>query len=168
MSKDQPTIEDSGPILRPIPDGGLASGIPDWLNKRPSWSRSAPPVTVLEPDSSTIDPRFLVSDEDLPDWLRELASRDQVSVTPDGTILDPEFDVDPDASVTDRASRPLWKSELADTVNVQSGPESIAREWFESGEPVAGRSYLLQDPVLLVLGAAAVIIIIIAVILLAM
>ena len=68
--------------LPPIPDGGLAESMPDWLRRPPAW-RTLPerevaipePEAAAElpaPDASVIDPRTFLSDDDLPAWLRAL------------------------------------------------------------------------------------------------
>jgi hypothetical protein len=68
--------------LPPIPDGGLAESMPDWLRRPPAW-RTLPDREVAipepedaaelpEPDESVIDPRTFLSDDDLPAWLRNL------------------------------------------------------------------------------------------------
>lgn len=68
--------------LPPIPDGGLTESMPDWLRRPPAW-RTLPDREVTapepedaaelpEPDDSVIDPRTFLSDDDLPEWLRNL------------------------------------------------------------------------------------------------
>jgi hypothetical protein len=68
--------------LPPIPDGGLAESMPDWLRRPPAW-RTLPDREVAvpepeetaalpEPDDSVIDPRTFLGDDDLPEWLRNL------------------------------------------------------------------------------------------------
>ena len=68
--------------LPPIPDGGLAESMPDWLRRPPAW-RTLPDRDVTlpeptetaalpEPDDSVIDPRTSLGDDDLPAWLRNL------------------------------------------------------------------------------------------------
>lgn len=77
--------ETNEPTNRPIPDGGLADAMPDWLRRPPAWRnlpRTTTPATAVpsrpplpDPDTSIIDPRTLVSVDDLPAWLREIAAR---------------------------------------------------------------------------------------------
>jgi hypothetical protein len=68
--------------LPPIPDGGLAETMPEWLRRPPAW-RTLPDREVVapqpdeatelpEPDDSVIDPRTFLTDDDLPLWLRNL------------------------------------------------------------------------------------------------
>ncbi len=80
--------------LPPIPDGGLAESMPDWLRRPPAW-RTLPDrevtvpepeatATLPEPDDSAIDPRTFLGDNDLPQWLRNLGpGRGPVSPTAD-------------------------------------------------------------------------------------
>jgi hypothetical protein len=49
--------------LPPLPDGGLARVMPDWLRDEPAAEPSP---------ASAIDPADLVTADDLPDWLRQL------------------------------------------------------------------------------------------------
>ena len=63
---------------RSIPDGGLSSAMPEWLQQTPSWKR--PPElpaarSIPAPDASVIDPRQLIDIDDLPEWLQAVSSR---------------------------------------------------------------------------------------------
>jgi hypothetical protein len=68
--------------LPPIPDGGLADSMPDWLRRPPAWQmvsggdsakRNYDHSHVLsQGETSVIDPRTLLTEEDLPLWLRSL------------------------------------------------------------------------------------------------
>lgn len=65
-----------------IPDGGLRHAMPEWLRRPPAWkARPAEPAdapdgaTGIRPDVSPIDPASLVDVDDLPLWLRDIASR---------------------------------------------------------------------------------------------
>jgi hypothetical protein len=68
--------------LPPIPDGGLSESMPEWLRRPPAWrtlkdsevvqTRPAETATLPEPDTSVIDPREFLTDDDLPPWLRSL------------------------------------------------------------------------------------------------
>lgn len=68
--------------MRPLPDGGLSSSMPDWLRRPPAWRdlphKNDPPDegSLPEPDTSVIDPRKLVTVDDLPQWLRDIAARE--------------------------------------------------------------------------------------------
>jgi hypothetical protein len=66
--------------MRPLPDGGLQSEMPDWLRRPPAWRNlerdaSGEERQLPEPDTSVIDPRTLVDIGDLPQWLQEVAAR---------------------------------------------------------------------------------------------
>ena len=66
--------------MRPLPDGGLESGMPEWLRRPPAWRNvsregSGEAHSLPEPDTSVIDPRTLVDVADLPHWLQEIAAR---------------------------------------------------------------------------------------------
>jgi len=68
--------------MRPLPDGGLSSAMPDWLRRPPAWRdlpRNDTPAaekSLPEPDTSVIDPRELITVDDLPQWLRDIAARE--------------------------------------------------------------------------------------------
>ena len=57
----------NGQPLPPIPDGGLARAMPGWLRDAPFANAAS-----LAKDES--DPAAFLSEEDLPPWLRHLAS----------------------------------------------------------------------------------------------
>ncbi len=76
------------PPLPPLPDGGLSASMPSWLREPPvpiiaevpplaSVDRDvAPqPVADLVPLGPRADPRTFLSDDDFPQWLRDLAVR---------------------------------------------------------------------------------------------
>ncbi len=59
--------------LPPIPDGGLAAAMPDWLRPSPATTAEYHRVTISNgypSDFSTI-----LTDEDLPEWLRRFGDR---------------------------------------------------------------------------------------------
>ncbi len=68
--------------LPPIPDGGLATSMPDWLQRPPAWqevdddepaqSNHDRSNALLEAETSIIDPRAFLTEDDLPPWLRGL------------------------------------------------------------------------------------------------
>jgi hypothetical protein len=65
-----------------IPDGGLSESMPEWLRRPPAWRTlkdddvvQTEPVAaehLPEPDTSVIDPRTFLTDDDLPLWLRNM------------------------------------------------------------------------------------------------
>lgn len=68
--------------MRPLPDGGLQNGMPEWLRGPPAWRnlpRELPGEErpLPDPDTSVIDPRTLVDVADLPQWLQEIAGRNR-------------------------------------------------------------------------------------------
>jgi hypothetical protein len=69
--------QDADSPRRSIPDGGLGAAMPAWLRQPPPWKQ--PPVqaggrSLPEPDTSAIDPATMLDDDDLPQWLRDLAA----------------------------------------------------------------------------------------------
>lgn len=64
--------------LPPIPDGGLSTGMPDWLRRPPAWrslkESAVPAKAVPSPDTSPIDPRSILTIDDLPVWLQRIAA----------------------------------------------------------------------------------------------
>lgn len=80
----------------PIPDGGLAASMPEWLQRPPAWRG----MTVREPerrdlpppDTSVIDPRTMLQIDDLPEWLQRIAAR--------ATGGEPEETAETDTAVT--------------------------------------------------------------------
>jgi hypothetical protein len=63
--------------LPPIPDGGLSRAMPAWL-------RSSPDATAEQPQSSHPAPNefaSILSDEDIPDWLKRMAERHSTEQT---------------------------------------------------------------------------------------
>jgi len=76
------------PPLPPLPDGGLRASMPSWLWEPPvPIVTDAPPLAPLDTDVATeqvadlaplgprADPRTFLSDDDFPNWLRDLATR---------------------------------------------------------------------------------------------
>lgn len=73
--ESEPARDD--PFGRPMPDGGLAETMPDWLRRPPAWRETVARREKLRPpaDTSPIDPRTLIDVEDLPLWLQRIAQR---------------------------------------------------------------------------------------------
>lgn len=68
----QPEPERSGPPTRPlppVPTPGLPNAMPDWLK-----SSSATPGSSPEPDAA--DTTTFISENDLPEWIRQIAAAD--------------------------------------------------------------------------------------------
>ncbi len=68
--------------LPPLPDGGLADAMPEWLRPgTPLAAQASPPPSV---SSSPADFSTILSEDDLPEWLKRVAARDSglQSLTP--------------------------------------------------------------------------------------
>ena len=78
------------PPLPPLPDGGLHASMPSWLREPPApVIAEAPPLASGDPDIAAeqvtgsalldprVDPRTFLSDDDFPNWLRDLATRQE-------------------------------------------------------------------------------------------
>ena len=78
------------PPLPPLPDGGLRASMPSWLREPPvPIVTDTPPlapvdpavvaeqITDLSPLGPRVDPRTFLSDDDFPQWLRDLAVRQE-------------------------------------------------------------------------------------------
>jgi hypothetical protein len=75
------------PPLPPLPDGGLGASMPSWLREPPTTAVESEPVAHLSPEVAPepvadlaplgprADPRTFLSDDDFPQWLRDLAAR---------------------------------------------------------------------------------------------
>jgi hypothetical protein len=76
------------PPLPPLPDGGLHASMPSWLREPPApIIAEASPPALVDPDIAAaqvtnsaspdhrVDPRTFLSDDDFPNWLRDLATR---------------------------------------------------------------------------------------------
>jgi len=76
------------PPLPPLPDGGLHASMPSWLREPPApVIANAPSLAPADPDDAAelvadlaslgprADPRTFLSDDDFPQWLRDLAVR---------------------------------------------------------------------------------------------
>lgn len=85
--------------LPPIPDGGLASGMPTWLQQAPGR-----PVTGDAP--STVDVASLAGSLELPPWLTKLSERLDASRGPVATAEAPALqeDASPAGAVAETVS----------------------------------------------------------------
>jgi len=81
------------PPLPPLPDGGLRASMPSWLREPPApIFPDAPSLAPPDPDDAAeqvadlaslgprADPRTFLSDNDFPQWLRDLAVRREEAV----------------------------------------------------------------------------------------
>lgn len=106
---DPPEPDDalvSPPEEPSIPDGGLGSSMPEWLQRPPAWRG----ITVREPrqrdlpppDTSVIDPRTILEIDDLPVWLQRIAAR---AADPEATMSDSSHDAEaPEETARDAAA----------------------------------------------------------------
>jgi hypothetical protein len=177
--------------LRLIPDGGLASTFPDWLKEKPAWAREKAAGSIPPPDTSPIDPRTLVHDEDFPDWLWAIAQRGRdrattlpeiepvevIGTTEHETAPAPEEVPAPGSRepITTwvasppmgSASSPAWSDPpLGEPVVPGLDTDIALRRWIESGENIEPERSRWRDPVLLAFIAAAILIVVVAAVLL--
>lgn len=120
--------------LRPIPDGGLAKAMPDWL--RGGESSRQPSAAVAESkriaDSTLTDTTSFVSENDLPEWIRQIAAKDAAAVgaaPPEGEQS--SLDVsDLFTSATDAPSAPVGR--IAQLLGEPAVPEpaSASPAWL--------------------------------------
>jgi hypothetical protein len=101
------------PPLPPLPDGGLRASMPSWLREPPAPTVESAPVAPFLPEVAPeqvadlaplgprADPRTFLSDDDFPQWLRDLAVRREGTAHRSGAP-----DVDP-ALLTAVERRPL-------------------------------------------------------------
>ena len=76
------TIDDAlgATPLPPVPDGGLNQTMPTWLRTGPDALRtigmttSAPPMATKRDQPEKINPSQLISEDDLPEWIRQLVA----------------------------------------------------------------------------------------------
>ncbi len=77
------------PPLPPLPDGGLRATMPTWLREPPGVvPANTPLVSRIEsapPLGSIADPRTFLTDDDFPQWLRDLAARRAAGEQPPAT-----------------------------------------------------------------------------------
>ena len=100
--------------MPPIPDGGLSDSMPDWLRRPPAWRTlkdtddvQTEPVRsaeLPEPDTSVIDPRTFLTDDDLPLWLRNMGRARRAA--PDQPGDDEAIADDADDTVSNSAREP--------------------------------------------------------------
>ena len=75
--RPEPGIAVATESLPPLPDGGLAGAMPDWL--RPTVTGAAPGADAASPSAGAppnpYDPATFLTAEDLPAWLRALGAK---------------------------------------------------------------------------------------------
>jgi hypothetical protein len=124
------------PPLPPLPDGGLRASMPSWLREPPTSTVESAPVAPLIPEVTPeqvadlaplgprADPRTFLSDDDFPQWLRDLAVRREGTVRRAGAS-----DVEPalPAAVERRPpfASPDWSGSNAST----AAPANTGTHW---------------------------------------
>lgn len=173
--------------IPPIPDGGLASSMPDWLRRPPAWrdlpDRDAPQTTpestttLPDADTSEIDPRTFIHDDDLPMWLRSLrlpapipgrdagAHRVPEDGEPPGAAKPDAGDQDVGVVVEDRSASPSFRPRRPPMPETAPGvrpsrSEPLTRRDVADGS-VQGQTWLTM-----LLGAALLVAIIVIIVLL--
>ena len=157
--------------LRPIPDGGLATTLPDWLKERPAWSLESAKKSTLPPDASAIDPRLLVREQDLPNWLQAIARRETrdsdpvepvvVSETPETPIEAPVAQLKVIEEL-EAAVKPEWMTHAAGQPVIPAESTVDMQRWLNAGDVPPPRRKIVTDPVLLGFIAAGLVVILVA------
>jgi len=138
------------PPLPPLPDGGLHASMPSWLREPPApIIAEAPPLAPVDPDIAAtqvtnsasldhrIDPRAFLSDDDFPNWLRDLATRRE------GTAHRP-------AAKSVSVGAPAWivpptVTQPAPEPDSAPGPELRSEGEVESDEPAPAAAMAAPD-----------------------
>jgi hypothetical protein len=133
------------PPLPPLPDGGLRASMPSWLREAPTPIESAPvaplipdvaseQVADLAPLAPRADPRTFLSDDDFPQWLRDLAVRREETAHRSGAS-DVESALLAAVARRPPSTRPAWSGSNAST----AAPANAATQW-RTAPPVATQS----------------------------
>lgn len=116
--------------LPPLPDGGLARTMPDWLRAEP------PPSPLASPVAAT-DPAGFITEDDLPDWLRQLSPGYSA---PSPLIEAPPSQASPTAAPVPPAVLPAFKPSPAPASPPRRmEPEPVARFAPEPGSAPSDR-----------------------------
>ena len=136
--------------LPPLPDGGLHASMPSWLREPPApIIADAPPLAPVDPDIAAeqvtdpaslgprVDPRTFLSDDDFPNWLRDLATRRE------GTAHRP-------AAKSVSVGAPAWivpptVTQPAPEPDFAPGPELRSEGEVESDEPAPAAAMAAPD-----------------------
>ena len=142
------------PPLPPLPDGGLRASMPSWL-REPSPVTPSPPSPPLTPSAPLLDarsssrltapapepvplaaradPRTFLTDDDFPQWLRELAAR-RDETAPSSTVTDAALPATmPPAAATAPAAMAPLAAMVPDTIAVEhlgAAPEPASEVWL--------------------------------------
>lgn len=157
-----------GDEMRPLPDGGLTEGLPEWLRRPPAW-RNLPrkeegeELALPDPDTSVIDPRALVDIADLPMWLQQIAVRgEEPALSPPETS---ETSMQEDTTMQTNDQDGSTTPEQAER---QVPFEPVDKKWNEHKEEtkVYGGGPP-KGPNMMMIGAAVVVILIIVLVVIA-
>jgi hypothetical protein len=131
------------PPLPPLPDGGLGASMPSWLREPPTPTVQSAPVAPLNPDVAPeqvadvaplgprADPRTFLSDDDFPQWLRDLAVRWEGTARHSG-----ESNVEPAPREAVARGAPSAGPDWSGTPASPAAPASAATHW-ETAPPAA-------------------------------
>ena len=140
------------PPLPPLPDGGLGASMPSWLREPPTPTVESVPVAPLSPhvapeqivDGAPLgpraDPRTFLSDDDFPQWLRDLAVRREGSARRSG-----ESSVEPALREAVARRAPSAGPEWSGTNAATAALASAATHW-ETAPPAATQVAPEPDP----------------------
>lgn len=135
----------AGEELPPLPDGGLSSAMPTWLQQAPSRpARSRAPETV--------DVTSLTAGVEVPEWLQELSKRVEGVATPTEPLPKPAEPIDdagaevgePELAATEAVSEP----EMPDTeASSPRAPETLSSASTQTSlqEPEPVRSFQVRS-----------------------
>lgn len=134
----------------PIPDGGLGTSMPDWLQRPPAWrgmgDRSLEKRDLPPPDTSVIDPRTMLDIGDLPQWLQRIAARAEDSGTTVTGVSEAEVSPPPAPTGPAATETPPDIAESLSTSIQEQSPEIVllpaamkqAEAWWRSGAVLKG------------------------------
>jgi hypothetical protein len=124
------------PPLPPLPDGGLRASMPSWLREPPTSAVESAPVVHLSPDVAPVqvadlaalgpraDPRTFLSDDDFPQWLRDLAVRREETARRTG-----ESNVEPALLGAGERRVPTASPDWSGSNAVAAAPASAGTNW---------------------------------------
>jgi hypothetical protein len=144
--------------LRPLPDGGLATAMPDWLRRPPAWRDLKPRDDLIkrdlpEPDTSVIDPRTFVDLADLPPWLQAIAARGERADDANAEHsegLAPTTESEPIPEPTDETRQVPFVAEQSAPDPLDFSTPSPAVPWWQSGIVLLTLTILLVVAVILI------------------
>ena len=170
------TTEDAAPEqeMRPLPDGGLTEGLPEWLRRPPAWRNLArkdvdpdpadAEPALPEPDTSVIGPRTLVDVADLPVWLQQIAARgEETALLESGTTESPSQEdktMQPSDQDKDQVSEPVERTVAFEPVDKKKWQVPEEETKVYGGGPPTGPNKMM-------VGAAVAIILILVIVIIA-